>query len=104
MSGKDQLAICLRWVSESYVIHEDLVGLAYIETNDAATIKSVLQDCLIKCNIQISNCQGQAHDDAANMAGHFNCVQAKIQYDEPRAHYVHCAAHTLNLCLQKCGI
>ena len=37
------------------------------------------------------------------MAGHLNGVQAKIQHDEPRAHYVHCAAHTLNLCLQECG-
>ena len=37
------------------------------------------------------------------MAGHLNGVQAKIQHDEQRAHYVHCAAHTLNLCLQECG-
>ena len=26
MSGNEQLAICLSWVSQSYVIHEDLVG------------------------------------------------------------------------------
>lgn len=103
ISGKEQLAICLRWVTDSYVIHEDLVGLAYVETTDASKITSVLQDCLLKCSIRLSNCRGQAYDGAANMAGHLNGVQAKILHDEPRAHYVHCAAHSLNLCLQECS-
>ena len=72
-----------------------------METTDASTIKSVLQDCLMKCSIQISNCRGQAYDGAANMVGHLNGVAAKIQQDEPRAHFVHCVAHSLNLCLQE---
>ena len=74
-----------------------------METTDASTLKLVLQDSLIKCSIQISNCQGQAYDGAANMAGHLNGVAAKIQQDEPRTHFVHCVAHMLNLCLQQSG-
>ena len=84
-------------------VHEDLVGLAYMETTDSSTIKSVLQDCLMKCSIQISYCQGQAYDGPANMAGHLNGVAAKIRQDEPRAHFVHCVTHLLNLCLQQSG-
>ena len=32
VSGEEQLAVCLRWVSDSYEIHEDLVGLVYMKT------------------------------------------------------------------------
>ena len=57
----------------------------------------------MKCSIQISYCQGQAYDGPANMAGHLNGVAAKIRQDEPRAHFVHCVIHLLNLCLQQSG-
>ena len=37
------------------------------------------------------------------MAGHLNGVAVRLQREEPRAHYVHCLAHSLNLCLQECS-
>ena len=74
-----------------------------METTDTSTIKSVLHDCLMKCSIQILNCRGQDYDCAANMTDHLNGVAAKIQQDEPRAHFVHCVAHSLNLWLQQSG-
>ena len=37
------------------------------------------------------------------MTDHLNGVAAKIQQDEPRAHFVHCVAHSLNLWLQQSG-
>lgn len=76
--------MCIRWVSETYEIHEDLIGLVQMETTDASTITSVLQDCLLRCNLPVSNCRGQAYDGAANMAGHLNGVAVKIQALEPR--------------------
>ena len=103
ISGKEQLAISLRWVTSSYEIHEDLIGLVYVETTDACTLKTVIQDSLICCGISLSSCRGQAYDGAANMAGHLRGVAARIQAEERKALFVHCLAHSVNLCLQECG-
>lgn len=48
----------------------------------------------------MSNCRGQAYDGAATMSGRHKGVAARILSQEPRALYVHCSAHNLNLCLQ----
>uniref|UniRef100_A0A1X7VL78 DUF4371 domain-containing protein n=1 Tax=Amphimedon queenslandica TaxID=400682 RepID=A0A1X7VL78_AMPQE len=37
------------------------------------------------------------------MAGHLNGESVRLQREEPRAHYVHCLAHSLNLYLQECS-
>ena len=52
--------------------------------------------------MSLSSCRGQAYDGAANMAGHLNGVAAKILAEEPKAIFVHCLAHSVNLCLQEC--
>ena len=51
----------------------------------------------------LANCRGQAYDGAANMSGCINGVAQRILNEQPKAHYMHCAAHSLNLCLQDCG-
>ena len=37
------------------------------------------------------------------MVGHLNGVAALMIKESPKAHYVHCLAHSLNLCLQDCA-
>ena len=39
----------------------------------------------------------------ANMAGHLNDFATKFLQEEPKALFVHCVAHCVNLCLQECG-
>ena len=60
----------IRWVSDSYVINEDLIGLMSVDKTDADTLVSVLNDTLIRCNLSLSKCCGQAYDGASNMSGH----------------------------------
>lgn len=103
ISGKEQLAVSLRWVSESYDICEDLIGLFCVDKTDASTLVSVLKDVLIRCNLPLSKCCGQTYDGASNMAGHLNGVAAKISREEPKALFIHCLAHSINLCLQDCA-
>ena len=103
MSGHEQLGISVRWVDGSYNVHEDLVGLVEVEVTDAATLTSTLKDTLLRCNLQLVQCRGQAYDGASNMAGHLTGVSTRIQAEEPRALFVHCMAHCLNLCLQDCA-
>ena len=103
ISGKEQFAISIRWVSHNYVINEDLITLAEVDQTDGATLTTTLKNVLICNGLQISKCYGQTYDGASNMSGHLNGVAARIQKEQPKAHYVHCVAHSLNLCLQDCG-
>ena len=93
----------LRWVDKNYGINEDMVGLVEVEMTDAATLTSTLKDVLLRCNLQLSQCRGQAYDGASNMAGHLCGVSTRITNEEPKAMYVHCLAHSLNRCVQDCS-
>jgi len=46
-------------------------------------------------------CRGQCYDGASVMSGKITGVSQRILDDEPRAVYVHCLAHSLNLALQE---
>ena len=87
----------------NYIINEDIIALCEVEQTDAATITSTIKDALICCCLQISHCRGQAYDGAANMAGHLTGVATCLQQEQKSALFVHCVAHSLNLCLQDCG-
>jgi len=43
---------------------------------------------------------GQGYDGASNMSGQFQGVQAHIRVKYPKAIYVHCAVHSLNLAVK----
>jgi len=52
---------------------------------------------LSTCGINYDYLYGQGYDGAMNMAGRFKGVQSIIKEKYPKALYVHCAAHSLNL-------
>lgn len=54
----------------------------------------------MRCSLPLSNSHGQAYDGASNMAGHVTGVAKRVLDEYPKAHFVHCMAHCLNLCLQ----
>ena len=56
---------------------------------------------LSEMNVDTSYMIGQGYDGAAAMAGEWNGVQKHIHNVCPSAIYVHCASHSLNLCLVK---
>ena len=45
----------------------------------------------------LGQCRGQAYDGASNIFGRLNGV---TESEQPLALYVHCVAHSLNLCRQ----
>ena len=55
---------------------------------------------MIQCSLPISQRRGQAYDGASNRSGVHNGVQALIKGEQSKALYVHCLAHSLNLCVQ----
>ena len=54
---------------------------------------------LARFGLEVRNLKGQFYDEASNMSGQFNGLQAKIQDINKSALYVHCYAHSLNLVL-----
>ncbi|XP_047237317.1 zinc finger MYM-type protein 1-like [Girardinichthys multiradiatus] len=99
ISNKEQLVVLFLWVDDSFVPHQDFVGLFDLPQADASTILTALNDVLVRCNILPSMCRGPAYDGAASISGHLNGVAASFKRDNPAAVYVHC----LNLCLQETG-
>ncbi|GBP66423.1 Mariner Mos1 transposase [Eumeta japonica] len=68
-----------------------------------------MADAIIKTldmfEINILDCRGQSYDNAANMSGIYNGLQAKIKELCPLADYIPCSAHSLNLvgeCAAEC--
>ena len=101
ISHNEQMCISIRWVSSQYEIHEDPLGLVQLPDTKAETLFSVIKDVLIRCSLPIVLCRGQAYDGASNMSGIRNGVQALVKREAGRALYVHCFAHSLNLCVQE---
>ena len=65
--------------------------------HSAVDMESSILDYFDKHTIDISNCRGQSYDNASNMSGRYNGLQARIKEKNPLADYVPCFAHSLNL-------
>ena len=98
-ANNEQLVICFRWVDHRLEVHEDFVGLYSIPNISADTIFSVINDCLMRMNLQWNRCRGQCYDGAANMAGVRNGVATRVLNVEPKALYTHCYGHSLSLAM-----
>ena len=58
---------------------------------------------LLRCNLPLSFCRGQAYDGAAAIQGKRKGLATLIRNEVPAALPVHCLAHSLKLCLQDVG-
>ena len=47
-TNREQVVICLRWVDDNLLPHEDFIGMHKVDKNDAATIKTVIHDVLTR--------------------------------------------------------
>lgn len=98
ISGVQQMSLCIRCTDFSISNVEELF-LQFVPLHDvtgkgiAATIIDKLKDL----GIDMTKLRGQGYDGASNLSGKFNGVQAHVQALFPKALYVHCAAHSLNL-------
>lgn len=100
LSTKEQVSVCFRYVNASLEIEETFLGFYETPSTTASSLFTIAQDVLLRFNLNIENCRGQCYDGAANVSGAITGLQSRIKELEPRAIYVHCAAHTLNLVVQ----
>ena len=102
MSHHEQMSVILRYVlcnEEAAVVKETFFG--YLRISDSTgTGKGLLDAFLEKATelqLELSDCRGQSYDNGANMKGKHSGVQARMLDINPKAVYVPCANHTLNL-------
>ena len=67
------------------------------ESQRGEALATTVLKFLNECDIDIKNLRGQSYDNAANMSGCYNGLQAHICQINPLAHYIPCAKHSLNL-------
>ncbi len=88
-ANHEQFTIWIRWVGEDLQDHEDIVGLYYVKTIDAACLEHAITNTLLRMEVSLSHCRGQCYDGASNMSGSKNGVVAKVLAKEKRAVYTH---------------
>ena len=101
ISNKENLSLVLRYVDSSKNIREEFVGTASVcgdETTGNA-IRVLIINLVRDLGLTMDNCRGQSYDGAGNMAGRYVGASTLIQHQFPKAIYVHCMNHRLNLCV-----
>jgi hypothetical protein len=81
-------------------VFEDFIGFVETEKTDSSSLFELLKDVLLRCQLNINKCRGQAYDGAANMSGIMNGVRTRFQSLVPSALFVHCLNHNLQLAVQ----
>jgi hypothetical protein len=89
-------------VDENGTVQENFLMFVECEegTSGAAIGALILESCE-SVGLEFSKCRGLGFDGASNMSGKTYGAAAVIKRSFPKATYVHCAAHRLNLCVAK---
>lgn len=100
---KEQMSLCLRFLdydsNNTIIIREEFVGFKHAESVKGAAVTNIIVNLLVELGLDIGKIRAQCYDGAANMAGKYRGVHARILQLNPEAHYIHCKAHALNLAL-----
>ncbi|CAB4018384.1 zinc finger MYM-type 1-like [Paramuricea clavata] len=99
VSTKEQLSVIIRLDKGSDIIERQLGFVDVSSDRTATALSTVIKGKLIQHENIMDKLIGQTYDGASVMSDHLNGVQAQIQRGYPFAHFVHCAAHRLNLVL-----
>lgn len=100
LSKMEQISICLRVVSQNLVSSEFFLGFYSTSSTKTETLFQIVQDVFLRLNLPLTKLRGQCYDGAANVSGKITGLQRRLREIEPRALYVHCNAHNLNLVVQ----
>ncbi|KAF0711672.1 52 kDa repressor of the inhibitor of the protein kinase-like [Aphis craccivora] len=101
IATKEQLTLCVRFIDNNNMVNESFLQFVIINSLTGNDLASAIIDGLNNCGINCDYLIGQGYDGASNMSGKYKGVQAIVREKYPKAIYVHCAAHTLNLAVSK---
>ena len=95
------MPMCVRFVDKDLNIREELLEICTLPRITGRHIASAIKDVLSHLSIEIADCRGQGYDGASNMSSENVGVQALIKKDAPKAVYMHCNGHCLNLVIAR---
>ncbi|XP_063917578.1 zinc finger MYM-type protein 1-like [Zophobas morio] len=114
-------AVCINLIKDE-ILEADYISILADETTDVASqsqlvfvvryeLKDHTADCIssiiinelekLEINQNPKKILSQSYDGASVMSGRQNGVQAKIKEHYPKAQFIHCYAHQLNLIIEK---
>lgn len=110
ISTVEQLTLCVRYVKNfensksnnsvtDYRICEQFLQFTPAASTKGEDLAKAILHGLEECLIETHFLRGQGYDGAASMSGSFRGTQAIINNKYPKALYVHCVSHSLNLAL-----
>ena len=101
---KEQISLCARFVDKNeagkHYVREDFLTFVHAEngtTAEALTTKFLA--ALNEIGLHVGKMRAQGYDGASVMSGNINGVQTRVRRVNPKAVYIHCRAHVLNLCI-----
>ena len=100
MSHHEQMSVILRYVlcnEEAAVVKETFFGYLRISDSTGKGLLDAFLEKATELQFELSDCRGQSYDNGANMKEKHSGVQARMLDINPKAVYVPCANHTLNL-------
>lgn len=99
VSHHEQMSVVVRSVTlgRTPEIKEHFLGFLIAPESTGLGLSSLILNRLEELNIPFQDCRGQSYDNGANMKGKNKGVQARLLVKNPRAFYVPCSSHTLNL-------
>lgn len=97
----EQLSVIIRYYLNGF-IYERFIGFNPAKELDAKSLVKYIKVVLARVSADINKCVAQTYDGASVMSGALNGVQKLIRDEAPKALYIHCYNHKLNLILVDC--
>jgi hypothetical protein len=96
----EQMSIEMRFVdttNNKVSINEHFLEFVDLQSTTGESMANEIICFLENVSLPIQNLRGQGYDNASNMKGDIKGVQRRILNINPRATYVPCSSHSLNL-------
>ena len=102
-SKKEQMALILRYVAPDNEITELFIRFIHCNADlSGDSLSKKILNAIKSIGLQIDDCRRQGYDGASAMSSITKGVAGNILKVNPKAKYMHCASHRLNLCIAKC--
>ena len=102
LAHHEQLAQVIRFVDINYEtrkveVKESFIDFIQIKEKDAANIEKTICAKIETDGLSLNDCCSQCYDNAAVMSGPLSGVQQRILNKNPKAIFINCDNHSLNL-------